>query len=129
MAFTIKYRDIDNQILLQTLARIYHELRLPLPQSYAIKKITDAFNNELRDGSQLFRDKIKDFTKKDEQGNSVGIDESKQAEYQAALDEFLNMEVTIERNKLPIAWLTEAKLTAQELAALEIVIEGTLENA
>ncbi len=127
MAFTIKFKDIDNQILLKALARLYQELRLPLPQSYAIKKITDAFNNEIRDGGAMFRDKIKDFVNKDEKGNAIGVNESKQVEYQAALDEFLNMEVTIERNKIPLAWLTEAKLTAQELSALEVILDETSE--
>lgn len=127
----MKYEDLSTEAFTMALTRLS---RSPFTgkTAYAIKKMVDAVNKARNQVSEEYREEIMGtYAKKGEDGkiaydeNGMAVmDDARQDEFTKAQLDFGKRMAKIDRFKLPLAWLLDAKgMTAMDFAALDPVVD------
>lgn len=122
------YKHFNTQDITPALAKLANCKAFPIKTAYNVSKIVKALKKEVMEASEVFMKLLDKYGEKDEKGlpkmdgNGPTIKPESKEEYEKEFKQFLEIEVEVNRNPIPIELLEPAELTPVEIAALEPMI-------
>lgn len=131
MKLTNKQLD---QGIYQIVDQIYKTCKLSPKQSYSVMLMHRKLEKAMKDAKEMFLKILKEHVELDEEGNILPAnDENKQVwkfkegmeeAYAKAMEEFMTIELEIDREPLDLDSLGNASLTPKELEILEPILKA-----
>lgn len=124
----LQYKHLNNQKFIQTLV---HLSNAPLKgegmvkEIYNVSRIVDKVQQESKRAYEVWQKVVTtlEMVEVDKDGVKVKEPKDKEAFVKAEL-EFMDIKFKIERNKIPATVLEQVSISAQDLLAIEPIIEG-----
>lgn len=132
----LTYKQLNDFNLTNALRKLASHQGFPIKTAYRIGRLQDKIQKEVKNAQTFYSDKImKEYFQLDEKGNvqmDPGADEAgkpliqegKDEAFKKAYKEFLDLEVVIDRWKIPVTEIEKASLSGTEIVALEPILEG-----
>ena len=133
---TLTHKQLNDFNLANSLRKLAAHQGFPIKIAYRIGKLNEKIQKEMDNARKFYGEKIiKEYFQVDEKGQvqldpnaeEAGkplIKDGKDEEFKKAYQDFLALEVKIDRWKIQAEDIQSAKLSGQELIALEPVLEG-----
>jgi hypothetical protein len=125
----LSYRHLNNKKFIDTLVRVSNT---PLKgegmvkEIYNISRMVDKVQQESKKAYEVWQKALAglEFDEVGAEGQPTQRIPKDKFAFTKAEEEFLSMQFTIERHKIPVSVLEQMELSAQDLLALEPIVEG-----